>query len=549
MTVPIKGKKRSEIMKIRHTFILLLSLSLINALAAQDYHKELKRLEERAAEKYFDLSKKVYRYEGDVDIASGETIDGNVLVSDGNMELSGHISGSVVVLFGTLKLQKGARVDGDVAVVNGRIIQERYAVVKGNQIETRARNLLPGDAWARRYSRFPREGYTSDDETTTEDDDESPWSWRPRFHGAYSTLPLKTIHQTLMVSYNRVQGLFTGLSVPPSLGSENDYVDIHGFAGYGFSDYKWRYAFGVDRWIFDRRDYRFEIGGALYNRIDSPDENWMISSLENSLSAFFLHRDYMDFYRRQGFELHVRQNYTIFLQGRLAYRSEFHNSVRNHTDWALFGGDNRRFSVNPAVDEGRLRSLYGEVYFDTRNNHERPQYGWYARLSMETSTQQGLGSDFSFNRYMLDVRHYTPLSRSEQLNVRFAAGSGTGRFPVQKQYRLGGLSTLRGYNNKSIRGNRMLLANVEYRFTPARDFLITPFNRVAYIIYFDAGHAWFANGEKPSDGFDTVRLRDFKTDIGIALTDIKGKYRFSIAKRLDDGRRPLTFIFRLVKPF
>ncbi|RMH66089.1 MAG: hypothetical protein D6677_01035 [Calditrichaeota bacterium] len=530
-------------MLLRYLGILLFLLSGVSGLSAQDFQKDLKKIEQRARVKYFDDDKKVYRYEGLVKIAAGETVDGNVLVADGTLHLSGRINGSVVVLFGTIHLQKGALVDGDVVVVNGRIVQDRYAEVKGKQIETRARNLVPGTGWARRY-----EQQVEDEATWDEDDDDDTWVWRRRFYGDYGTLPLKQIDESLLVTYNRVQGLFTGLNVPPSLGSDNDYVDVHGFLGYGFADYKWRYEIGLNRWLFDRRDYRFEIGGSLFDRIDSPDENWMISRMENALSAFFLHRDYMDFYRRQGFELHMRQNYTIFLRGTLAFRNADYTSVRNRTDWALFG-ENRHFLPNPPVDEGRMRSVYGEVYFDTRDNHEQPAQGWYARLSMETSSRGALASDFSFNQYRLDVRRYIPLSRSEQLDVRVAVGSATGQLPVQKQYRLGGLSTLRGYPNKSLRGNRMLLANVEYRFTPSRNFLIPPFSSVAYTFYFDAGNAWQTDATDVAGGFESLTWRDIKTDVGIALSDNKGKYRFSIARRLDDGSRPLVFIFRLVKPF
>ncbi len=523
------------------TFVLVLFFG--PALWAQNYHRDLAELEEKVQEKYFDDTSRVFRYEGDTEIAAGETVEGNVLVSDGDLILKGRVNGDVLVLFGKVDLRDHSLVNGDVVVVSGEIRQQRDARVTGNQIETRAKNFIPDKNWARRYESF------DDDEVDIDWDDESEWEWQRRFYGAYSTLPLKALEDDFMISYNRVQGLFTGVRVPESIGSGNDYVDVHGFIGYGFSDYKWRYEAGITRWLFDPRTYRFELGAKIYDRIDTQD-GLMISDLENSLSAFFLHRDYVDFFRRKGFELHASQNWTIFLRGTVAYRSDNYYSVTPTTNWALFGGK-RDFGPNPAIDEGLMRSVYGELYLDTRDNKELPANGWYARLGLETSSKGALSSDFSFNRYELDIRRYQKLSRNERLDVRVMAGTAEGTLPRQKLYRLGGLSTLRGYNNKSFQGDRMVLANIEYVITPSfrRGFLFL--DKVSYIAFIDAGRAWYrdAGEQKWSEGFGNLQWRDLQTDVGIAVGFKKGKYRFSMAKRLDTGKDPFVFAFRMVKPF
>ncbi len=529
---------------MRHGLVtLLLVFFLGEALFAQNYHRDLADLEERVQEKYFDASLPLFRYEGDTEIAGGEIVEGNVLVADGDLLLKGRVTGSVLVLFGKVMLEKEARVDGDVIAVSGQIRQARGSVVSGNQIETKAKNFMPDKNWARRYEEQDEEELEGDW------DEDGDWEWSRRFHGAYSTLPLKEIDDDFKFSYNRVQGFFAGIRVPESIGSGNDYVDVHGFLGYGFSDYKWRYEVGLTRWLFDPRTYRFELGAKIYDRMDTQD-GLMISDMENSLSAFFLHRDYVDFFRRKGFELHVSQNWTIFLRGMLAYRSDTYFSVSPSTDWALFGGK-RSFGPNPAITDGLMRSVYGELYLDTRDNKELPSAGWYARLGLETSSREALSSDFSFNRYQLDVRRYQRLSRGERLDIRLMAGTSEGELPLQKLYRLGGLSTLRGYNNKTFQGDRMLLANIEYVYSPSGRHSLLFLDNVSYIAFFDAGRAWYrsADQKKWSDGFSALKWRDLQTDVGLALSFKKGKYRFSMARRLDTGKDPFVFAFRMVKPF
>ena len=85
---------------------------------------------------------------------------------------------------------------------------------------------------------------------------------------------------------------------------------------------------------------------------------------------------------------------------------------------------------------------------------------------MEMSNSD-LRSDFSFNQYVLELRHYLPISRNERLDLRFKAGSAEGTLPFQKLFELGGISTLRGFEYKEFVGDRLLLANIEYNLSPS----------------------------------------------------------------------------------
>ncbi len=489
----------------------------------------------RAEQKYISSSNmQTYRFTDDYTVHNYETIDGNVVVMRGDLIVRGEIEGDVVVIYGDIKIENKAEILGNVTSIGGEISQYESSIVRGNQIETSPRNI------------FRLSGYSNESDYEYSEDYYDYWHNSHRYH--YSTIPMWPINDQVLLRYNRVQGLFLGMEIPKSIGGKYNIVTFHGFGGYGFEEQAWRYQLGIDRYFFDKKDYRFEIGANVHDLTDTRDD-WIITPLENSLAAFLIHEDFQDYYHRQGYEIHMSQNWTIYLKGTIAYRDDEYNSVDKNVDWALFGGD-KKFRGNPEVDKGNMKSIYGELYLDTRNNHETPRRGWYGKLSMEMSNS-GLNSDFYFNQYIVELRHYIPISRSERLDFRTKLGSSEGDLPGQKLFELGGISTLRGFQFKEFAGDRMIMANVEYVLSPSvfnRDFLF--FDDIRMIFFGDIGSTWFSpENSKWTDGFNHLKFNDMKSDIGIALSSWDGTIRLNLAKRTDTNVDPMVLTFRIAKPF
>ena len=488
----------------------------------------------RAELKYIkDSNLQTFRYYEDHVVHNYETIDGNVTVVRGDLVIRGIIEGDAVVVYGDAIIESGAEIKGSITSIGGKIEQVESSIVRGNQIETSPNNIFRKASFTNNY----RNEYENDYD-----------SWHYNYQYQYSTLPMWPLEDQILARYNRVQGLFLGLEFPKSIANKYSIVSIHGFGGYGFEEKAWRYQVGIDRYFFNRTSYRFEIGANVHDLTDTRDD-WLITPLENSLASFLIHEDFQDFYRRQGYEVHMSQNLSIYLKGTIAYRNDDYNSVKKNVDWALFGGD-KKFRINPEIDEGNMRSLYGELYLDTRNNHENPRRGWYGKLSMEMSNSN-LRSAFSFNQYILELRHYIPISRNERLDLRFKTGSAEGTLPFQKQFELGGISTLRGFDYKEFAGDRLLLANVEYNLSPSifsRDFLF--FDDIRLIFFGDVGSAWYAKEDsKYTEGFDKLQFTSLKSDLGFALSNWDGTVRLNIAKRTDTNKDPMVLTFRIAKPF
>lgn len=120
----------------------------------------------------------------------------------------------------------------------------------------------------------------------------------------------------------------------------------------------------------------------------------------------------------------------------------------------------------------------------------------------------------------LDLRQYIPLTRRSNFAFRLFAGYADGNRP--SFFYIGGLDTLRGFDYRSILGDRVFVANIEYRF-PLVDAFIGPFFDFRGIrgrIFLDVGGAWFEQFDQDFDFWneDENRLEDGLSAYGWGLT-------------------------------
>ena len=223
----------------------------------------------------------------------------------------------------------------------------------------------------------------------------------------------------------------------------------------------------------------------------------IIGDGENSASAFFLHRDYRDWYEAEGGRAFLGLYTSPFLSLTAGVTIQDEASLANETDWSLFRQE-ADFRMNPFIPEGTYRGFTASLAYDTRPEGDgrwhprRSRRSWgglehYYRLSWERA-DAGLGGDFDLWRVTADLRTYFRLSPRQSLSARLLAGAGEaqdtpdGLLPAQRRYALGGLSTLRGHGFRSITGDRVALANLQYAFNVTRGSQA--------LVFVDAGTAW-----------------------------------------------------------
>ena len=160
-------------------------------------------------------------------------------------------------------------------------------------------------------------------------------------------------------------------------------------------------------------------------------------------------------------------------------RPRFEMPSRSGSCFVSFGGESR---------EGVLEDV-----LSTQNGG-----GWFLWAEGEIAGEQ-FGGDFEFRRVEADVRRTLRLTPDQTMKLRVRAGTSEGTLPAQKRFELGGIGTLPGYGYKEFEGDRMVLANVEYRFG----------GDTAFVPFLGAGRVW-GSGEE-------TKFEDFKSNAGVAF--------------------------------
>lgn len=336
-------------------------------------------------------------------------------------------------------------------------------------------------AEARREIREELDWTREDEEDRAEDDwDRRRHRWhRPAFARSYTApfigdlghdwpYPETALYRPIpALRYNRVEGLVLGIGVDPLEWDDYERNKVYGQAGYAFALDRWRYEAGLETRLGDgyRSAFNTRLGGN-YHHNTATDDVWKSSWIENSLAAFFFKNDFFDYYQVEGWTVYGIQQLSTYAQLSAGYRADTYSSLTRNTSWALFGGEG--FRPNPAVEEGRMHSLVFAFEGGRVEGLEYLPSG--AAFRAEVEIGDGLGGDFSFNRYVADGRAYLPVSRHSTLALRLRGGLATGTPPIQKLFDIGGVGTVRAYPQNAFYGSRMLLGNVEYAFEDVQLF-------------------------------------------------------------------------------
>lgn len=511
----------------------------------EEIDEEDKVVQDRIERKYLKRNREtntdIFRFWGNVTVEQDEFIRGDVVTLRGTVHVQGEVDGDVVAVFGNVELDSTAYVDGDVVSVGGKIYRSKGAYVDGDLVQTSITGVKvddgdqhvsvglsgisvgpkKGDEWDQKRERTKRRrwGYDIDDDN-------------------------------FMFRYNRVEGLFLGLRLGHDgwKNNRNAWFDLYGHAGYGFSRKRGCYQIGLERSFFGK--YGPILGVEAHDIVDTQDE-WIIPTFENSLAAFFLREDFQDYYRREGYSVYLYHDISEYLAFTGEFRKDNHYDLERKTNWSIFGGD-KKFRENPLIDEIEFKSLIAKLTLDTRNSYKYPDQGWLINLTGEFAGEDFNDNGVDFDRFIVDIRRYQPITYGENLDFRLRAGASRGILPTHLKFDLGGLSTIRGYKFKEFENhNRMLLGNIEYRIHGRRSPLSAfGMSDISFILFADAGYLWSANDSlKAQEGFDDLQWENLYTSLGFALSNRDGNVRLNFAKRMDQKGEPLVVTFRINRPF
>jgi hypothetical protein len=501
-------------------------------------------------------------FSGVTRIPASRGIEGDVAILGGPVTVAGRINGTLVVVNGDVAFERTATVRGDVIVVGGSVEGAAEADIHG---EVRSyRDPL----------RYRRQG---EEIVYAPQRDVRPRWMRGRrsdWSDNRSDFLLK-----LGGTYNRVEGLpivfgpRTDVRLSESMRLQAEAFGIFRTGGdFSFRNRDFGYQARAEL-LFGSRQSNLGVGIRGYDVVSSV-EPWPLKDFESGWSAFLLHKDYRDWYRRDGGALYVAlrpaRTLTLTAEG----RDERQASLEARDPWTIFRSD-QPWRANPVIEDGQVRSGVAALRFDTRNDRSYPTSGVYLQGEYEYADfDPAGGAGRTFERLFFDARAYTRVSPGGRLSVRAAGGGALGgdSLPTQRRVSLGYPDPLPGFRFREFNCgasrdapacDRVLVLQAEFRTHFGFDFgpdwvndwgdsdeEYEPFHVSGpdIVVFADAGRAWMAGtaaGQIPPDRLPA--LRTFEADLGLGLDF--GPIGFYFAKALDSAERSVTFTVRMGRRF
>lgn len=388
------------------------------------------------------------QFSGRSRIPSTRIVVGDVGSLGGPFTIAGEVDGDLVVVNGDLIFEEGGSVTGNVLVVGGRILGGDLGEVGGN-----VRVFDEPLRYVQRGDRIASAGQRGNEDRLSHD---FPWG------DARFTIKAGQ-------NYNRVEGLPVIFGPSIRTGGANPLrLDLWGVwrteTGLELGQEDFGYMLRLEQ-SFGGRD-QIALGGTGFSYVD-PIEDWGLSNLEASLATFILHKDFRDYYEREGWSVYTRFGFPYMpVELRVEYFQEDHRFSRVAGPWSITKNDDP-WRSQPLVARGNLRYVEGTLTIDSRNNRSDPEDGWY----IEARARQGLGGslrlpdhrasdepqsplipgwdyDTDIATGFLDIRSYNRVGPGSYLNLRGVLGGTLNdrALPPQFQHAMGGVGSLPAYS-------------------------------------------------------------------------------------------------------
>ena len=369
----------------------------------------------------------------------------------------------------------------------------------------------------------------------------------------YSAFPV-----TEMIRHNRVDGLFIGYQEEKMdwnnsnfLGIEN--VDLHGLIGYSTALNEIQYSIGAEKSIGDYRKWML-IGGELYNST-STEDYWRSGIFENSVSSITAGFDFHDYYKADGYGFYTLLKPIRFFELGVAYNYDTFSSLEANSDFSLFSSYSS-FRPNPAIDSQfdqiSQQSVNLGLTLNRKGINDFSPVSATVSVKAELAGISGFNNDFTYNSYQVETKSYLRLDSSTLVKWRVMAGSITGEAPDFKNFKLGGIGSMRALGYKSLTGNQMLLSNFEIEFgkSSSHERRWPDLSSTSISLFLDSGTSTLNsknyNASNPIENFD-LSVSDLSHNIGIGLG--LGMIRFEVAKPIAGAEGQSSFWIRFNPTF
>jgi len=249
-----------------------------------------------------------------------------------------------------------------------------------------------------------------------------------------------------------------------------------------------------------------------YHELEAVERGARHLGIGNSLIALLGGRDDGDYFRRSGASLTLTPPASGRAVYRVAIHSEYHEPVRPETRTSLvrlWEESDWSFRENVRAREGWEHAVEVTLSPWWGTDPTRAQFG------LSWSGGAALG-DLEHARSSLLARAVIPVAPAWRLGLAAGAGAATSNTPAQRTFGVGGATTLRGYDPRTLTGPCTGHARVEIQRAVV-------FGGVA--AFADAGWAGACDGWDASDALRSL---------GVGASILDGLIRFDLAHGLDD---------------
>ncbi len=465
----------------------------------------------------------------DYDLEAGDTLKANIHVKVfvGDVNLAGVVNGNITVYGGKIFLDSTSVITGNLKNIGGKIIKKEAATIDGDIVETNIKGnhvKVPQFNW--NYSKFNY--HFGDDRHTNISNTFREVDPYPIFEPGFD--------------FNRQEGFYFQMGDVINGVGNIEMLDVGFEGGYSFGMKEWE-AGAMVRYNFFEKN-KLSLYTNIYHQVKHFD-NWRTNDLDNIISYLFKKEDNYDRILAEGYKIGAQQKFTDFLKFKIEYVSQTEDTIglykndtineyrpiaKNNNGIPFASGKINGIRISNSINFGKSGMTFpGEMLIS----------GIYENY--------GYGSDWSFDRLHLECDYITTIEETIQNRTRVITSIVTGEsnvdHPVQYEYWLGGIGSLRGIPFKSLQGKKMLLINQEIGIG---------FNDIWFFGFMDAGIVDSdINNSVVKDMLD-YNSDDLKSTIGFGIETgdlYEWGMRFDIAKETSTEDAPWIGYFRMSRMF
>jgi hemolysin secretion/activation protein ShlB/FhaC/HecB len=245
--------------------------------------------------------------------------------------------------------------------------------------------------------------------------------------------------------FNRIEGFSTGLAADQVLGRG---YSAHALFRLGVADLSPNGELSLDR-----TDGRQTVGVGVYRRLIASNDWGDPLGFSSSVSALLFGRDEGFYYRTWGAELKGEKEHGIFNSWRLFGEQHFDATV--HTEFSV---------AHPGGVKGDLTNINAAngtivgLAIGRHSSHGLDPHGFRALTDIKL---EGATGTFDYSRGSIQTTLSHGLGRSLDGSLTLGGGTSGGQLPIQKQFFLGGVQTVRGQRAGAAIGDAFWMTSAE----------------------------------------------------------------------------------------